>query len=183
MLRSGALRSTDSELVQACIKGLTSLFALHNNRLAVRADARIQSKERQAMKEINDIMPDGGYFTTSHYSFSPPLPTSTSSLSSSYFSFYFHFTGTTSHLLILLCSIPPNNNLDELFYVVFDSSHVLAWTLSHFDQFFYSYPRSIVDIVPGVPKDNTGSTVGSSSKDQKSPVIMTVMPLSETNIR
>ena len=59
MLRSGALRSTDSELVQACIKGLTSLFALHNNRLAVRADARIQSKERQAMKEINDIMPNG----------------------------------------------------------------------------------------------------------------------------
>ena len=73
MLRSGALRSTDSELVQACIKGLTSLFALHNNRLAVRADARTQSKERHAMKEINDIMPDGKY-VHHHHCILPPLP-------------------------------------------------------------------------------------------------------------
>lgn len=72
MLRSGALRSTDSELVQACIKGLTSLFALHNNRLAVRADTRMQMKERQAMREINDMMPDGQYISSS--SPSSPLP-------------------------------------------------------------------------------------------------------------
>ena len=66
MLRSGALRSTDSELVQASIKGLTSLFALHNNRLAVRADTRMQMKERQAMREINDMMPDGQCITPHH---------------------------------------------------------------------------------------------------------------------
>lgn len=108
MLRSGALRSTDSELVQACIKGLTSLFALHNNRLAVRADARIQSKERQAMKEINDIMPDGGYFTKSHYS------SSCSSLCSNfYFSFYFTSTCTTSHLLTFIYFKRQNKNLDK----------------------------------------------------------------------
>ena len=100
MLRSGALRSTDSELVQACIKGLTSLFALHNNRLAVRADARIQSKERQAMKEINDIMPDGGYITTTHCSASP-LPSPPSSLYSPR-TFPFPFP-VTSLALLLIC--------------------------------------------------------------------------------
>jgi hypothetical protein len=59
MLRSGALRSTDSELVQACIKGLTALFALHNNRLAARADTRAMNKGKKAMKELNSLMPAG----------------------------------------------------------------------------------------------------------------------------
>jgi hypothetical protein len=59
MLRSGALRSTDSELVQACIKGLTALFALHNNRLAARADTRAMNKGKRAMKELNSLVPAG----------------------------------------------------------------------------------------------------------------------------
>lgn len=59
MLRSGALRSTDSELVQACIKGLTALFNLHNNRLAARADTRLLNKGKKAMKELNSLLPAG----------------------------------------------------------------------------------------------------------------------------
>ena len=59
MLRSGALRSTDSELVQACIRGLTALFSLHNNRLAQRADNRAFNKEKRVMMEINELLPDG----------------------------------------------------------------------------------------------------------------------------
>lgn len=66
MLRSGALRSTDSELVQACIKGLTALFALHNNRLAARADTRAMNKGKKAMKELNSLMPAGNTLLPLH---------------------------------------------------------------------------------------------------------------------
>ena len=59
MLRSGALRSTDSELVQACIKGLTSLFNLHNSRRAEKAGQKALNKENRALKEINSINPLG----------------------------------------------------------------------------------------------------------------------------
>ena len=59
MLRSGALRSTDSELVQACIKGLTSLFNLHNSRRAEKAGQKTLNKENRALKEINSINPLG----------------------------------------------------------------------------------------------------------------------------
>ena len=57
------------------------------------------------------------------------------------------------------------------------------YLISYLDRFLYSYPQPNVDVTPGISKDNIGSTVGSSSKEEKSPVIMTVMPLSETNIR
>ena len=59
MLRSGALRSTDSELVQACIKGLTSLFNIHNSRRAEKAGQKAVDKENRASKEINSINPLG----------------------------------------------------------------------------------------------------------------------------
>ena len=59
MLRSGALRSTDSELVQACIKGLTSLFNIHNSRRAEKAGQKALDKENRASKEINSINPLG----------------------------------------------------------------------------------------------------------------------------
>ena len=59
MLRSGALRSTDSELVQACIKGLTSLFNLHNSKIAERTGQREARRESKALREINSINPHG----------------------------------------------------------------------------------------------------------------------------
>ena len=59
MLRSGALRSTDSELVQACIKGLTSLFNIHNSRRAEKAGQKALDKENRVSKEINSINPLG----------------------------------------------------------------------------------------------------------------------------
>jgi hypothetical protein len=54
MFRGGALRSTDSDLVQACIKAMTSLFSLHNQMLARAARAKSDSEAARELKAIAD---------------------------------------------------------------------------------------------------------------------------------